>query len=95
MSDQGGIWPILQSGDHFGETTAWSLIYFLNYACLDIYHSLLFSGHPLCWEGSKVAMPTNVSLFDSFDMESLKYDFRNMFWVYESSNSYFNGEFMK
>ena len=32
---------ILQSGDHFGQGTAWSLIHFLNYASFDIQPSLL------------------------------------------------------
>jgi hypothetical protein len=27
---------ILQLGDHFGKKTAWSLLYFLNYAYFDI-----------------------------------------------------------
>ena len=37
---------ILQSGDHFGKRTAWSLIYYLNYAYFDIYPSLLIYETP-------------------------------------------------
>jgi hypothetical protein len=47
-------WPschfakIIPSWDnHFGKRTAWSLIYFLNYAYLEIWPSVLFFVHPL------------------------------------------------